>query len=75
MLSFTHTCVIDPMPIADGQFSSPSSVVGDDGEKVQQNIEQARAVACHMGENRNLSTRQHKRLWNTLDRMLAELLA
>ena len=33
--SFTHTCVIDPMPIADGQFSSPSSVVGDDGEKVQ----------------------------------------
>ena len=23
------------MPIADGQFSSPSSVVGDDGEKVQ----------------------------------------
>ena len=21
--SFTHTCVIDPMPFADGQFSSP----------------------------------------------------
>ena len=27
--------MIDPMPIADGQYSSRSSVVGDDVEKVQ----------------------------------------
>ena len=56
--SFTHTCVIDPMPIADGQFPSPSSVVGDDEEKVlknsrlpvlQKNIEQATAVTLGAG--------------------------